>query len=143
MGLLGLDPPCRLGPAPLSPAIIVLLHGPGSYPTLGGKDADGGGDAVEDGTHLPVPGTPNVLGVPGAAPATPRYGSAQASSPAPRGSHPSDHAGTGKCTQPDGATPFGQIWTASQGDIFSFYLIDMHSTSYVSPGLLPIVGDTV
>nr|XP_021135482.1 cyclic nucleotide-gated cation channel beta-1 [Columba livia] len=44
----------------------------GSYPTLGGKDADGGGDAVEDGTHLPVPGTPNVLGVPGAAPATPR-----------------------------------------------------------------------
>ncbi|XP_065496938.1 cyclic nucleotide-gated channel beta-1-like isoform X4 [Caloenas nicobarica] len=44
----------------------------GNYPTLGSKDADGGGDAVEDGTHLPVPGTPNMLAVPGAAPASPR-----------------------------------------------------------------------
>lgn len=88
MGLLGPDPGCRLGPAPLSPAIVVLLHVPGNYPTLGSKDVDGGGDAVEDGTHLRVPGTPNVLAVPGAAPASPRYGSAQVRSPAPGGVTP-------------------------------------------------------
>ncbi|XP_074442879.1 cyclic nucleotide-gated channel beta-1 [Larus michahellis] len=47
----------------------------GNYPAVDIKDVDSGGDAVEnDGTHLPVPtaGTPNMLAVPGAAPASPR-----------------------------------------------------------------------
>ncbi|XP_054055621.1 cyclic nucleotide-gated cation channel beta-1 [Rissa tridactyla] len=47
----------------------------GNYPAVDIKDVDSGGDAVEnDGTHLPVPtaGAPNMLAVPGAAPASPR-----------------------------------------------------------------------
>ncbi|KAM6195393.1 LOW QUALITY PROTEIN: cyclic nucleotide-gated channel beta-1 [Sarcoramphus papa] len=47
----------------------------GNYPTVDIKDADSGGDAVEnDGTYLPVPtaGAPNMLVVPSAAPASPR-----------------------------------------------------------------------
>ncbi|XP_072729470.1 cyclic nucleotide-gated channel beta-1 isoform X2 [Ciconia boyciana] len=47
----------------------------GNYPTVDIKDVDSGGDAVEnDGTHLLVPttGAPNVLVVPGTAPASPR-----------------------------------------------------------------------
>lgn len=77
--------------ASLSPAITVLLHGPGNYPTVDIKDVDSGGDAVEnDGTHLPVPtaSSPNMLLVPGTASASPRYVSAQARSPAPGGLTP-------------------------------------------------------
>lgn len=106
--------------APLSPAITVLLHGPGNYPTVDIKDVDSGGDAVEnDGTHLPVPiaSSPNMLLVPGTVSASPRYVSAQAWSPAPGGSHPHDGAGTGKCIQPHGTTHFWQVWTTSWGDV--------------------------
>nr|XP_009940968.1 PREDICTED: cyclic nucleotide-gated cation channel beta-1 [Opisthocomus hoazin] len=58
-----------------SPLVLVLLRGPGSYPTVDIKDVDSGGDAVEnDSTHLPVPaaGAPNMLAVPGTVPASPR-----------------------------------------------------------------------
>ncbi|XP_009468763.1 PREDICTED: cyclic nucleotide-gated cation channel beta-1 [Nipponia nippon] len=70
-----MHPGYRLDPAPLSLAIIVLLCGPGNYPTVDIKDVDSGGGALEnDGTHLPVPtaGAPKMLAVPGMAPASPR-----------------------------------------------------------------------
>ncbi|KAM6380925.1 LOW QUALITY PROTEIN: cyclic nucleotide-gated channel beta-1 [Pluvialis apricaria] len=47
----------------------------GNYPTVDIKDVDSRGNAVEnDGTHIPVPtaSTPNMLLVPGMAPASPR-----------------------------------------------------------------------
>lgn len=68
------------GPASFSPAIIVLLHGPGSYPTVDIKNVDSGNNAVEDNwTHLPVPtAASNMLEVPGVAPASPRYSSVPA-----------------------------------------------------------------
>ncbi|XP_064314241.1 cyclic nucleotide-gated cation channel beta-1 [Phalacrocorax carbo] len=47
----------------------------GNYPAVDIKDVDSGGDALEkDGAHLPVPttGAPNMLAVPGMAPASPR-----------------------------------------------------------------------
>lgn len=104
---LGSHPGCRRDPAPPSPAIIVLPHGAGNYPTLEIKDVDSPGHAVEiHGTPLPVPtaSAPNLLAVPGAA--SPRYGSAQARSlPPPEG------ARTGKLIQPCGDTHFQQIWT--------------------------------
>ncbi|XP_061225101.1 LOW QUALITY PROTEIN: cyclic nucleotide-gated cation channel beta-1 [Neopsephotus bourkii] len=62
------------GPAPFSPAIIFLLHGPGNYPTVDIKNVDSGSNTVEDnGTHLPVPTTAgNMLAVPRVAPPSPR-----------------------------------------------------------------------
>lgn len=85
------------------------------------KDVDSGGVAVEnDGTHLPVPtaGAPNTLAVPSTAPASPRYGSAQARSPGPRGLAPCPNsAGTGRFMQPYGATHFWQVWPVRWGDV--------------------------
>lgn len=92
---------------------------PGTYPAADLEDVDGRGKAPEpDGTRLPVPtaSASHRLAVPGAVPASPRYGSAQARS-LPPGVPPPDGASTGKFIQPYGASHLGWAWAASRGDM--------------------------
>lgn len=63
------------GPAPPSPAIIVLPHGAGAHPSVQIEDVDSPGRALEirgSPGAVPAAGAPKLLAVPGAA--SPRYG---------------------------------------------------------------------
>lgn len=118
----GLGDSCWLQAAPCAPltCAIVLLHGPGHFPAVDIKDVDSRGDAVEkDSTHLLVPaaGTPDTLVVPGMALASPRYGSAQARSPA-LGVSPPRWCWYRESNTPCGMSPFWQVWMMSQGDVW-------------------------